>query len=101
MLTIRMQRTGRKNQPFFKIVLTDSKRAPKSGKFIDSLGYYNPKSGEVVLKGDEIKRRIKEGAKTSETVHNFLVKEGLIDSKKVNNLPKKAPTKKRKELKQS
>lgn len=99
MLMIRLQRTGRKNEPYFKVVLTDSKNGPKSGKFIDILGFYDPKKGVVEVKKEEILRRIKEGAKTSDTMHNFLVSQKIIEGKKKNVLSKKAPTKKRKELK--
>ena len=99
MLSIRLQRTGRKNEPYFRVVLTDSKNSSKSGKFLDILGHYNPKLGEVILKADEIKRRIKEGAQTSDTVHNFLITQKIIEGKKKNSLSRKSPTKKRKELK--
>lgn len=99
MLTIRLQRTGRNNEPFFRVILTDSKNAAKTGKFLDILGFYNPKSGEIVMKTDEIKRRMSQGVKVSDTVHNFLVSQKVIEGKKINVLSKKSPTKKRKEAK--
>ena len=99
MLRIRLQRTGRKHEPYFRVILTDSKNAAKTGKFLDILGSYNPKSGEIVMKTDEIKKRISEGAQVSDTVHNFLVTQKIIDAKKKNVLSKKSPTQKRKELK--
>lgn len=99
MLMIRLQRTGRKNEPFFKVVLTDSKNSTKSGKFIDTLGFYDPKAGKFEFKKDEILRRIKDGARLSDTVHNFLVREGAVEGKKKNVLSRKSPTQKRKELK--
>ena len=99
MLTIRLQRIGRKNEAAFRVILTDSKNAAKTGKFLDILGSYNPKSGEVIFKADEIKRRIADGVTVSDTVHNFLVAQKIITGKKVNVLSKKSPTKKRKEAK--
>jgi small subunit ribosomal protein S16 len=99
MLTIRLQRIGRKNEAAFRVILTDSKNAAKTGKFLDILGSYNPKSGEVVFKADEIKRRIADGVTVSDTVNNFLVAQKIITGKKVNVLSKKSPTKKRKEAK--
>jgi len=99
MLKIRLQRTGRKNDPAFRVVLTDSKNAAKSGTFKEILGSYNLKSGEVVLKSDRITHWIGHGAQVSDTVHNFLVKEKVIEGKKKNVLPRKSPTKPRKELK--
>lgn len=101
MLTIRLQRTGRKNEPYFRVILTDSKNAAKTGKFLDILGSYNPKSGEIVMKTDEIKRRMAQGVQVSQTVHNFLVTQKVIDAKKVNVLSKKSPTKKRKDMKKA
>lgn len=101
MLKIRLQRIGRKNDPAFRVVLTDSKNSTKSGKFKEILGSYTPKSGEVIFKADRVSHWIKNGAQISDTVHNFLVKQKLIEGKKKNVLPKKSPTKARKELKKA
>ncbi len=99
MLKIRLQRIGRKNDPSFRAVLTDSKNSTKSGKFLEILGTYNPKAGEKNLNNDRIKYWMSQGAKCSDTMHNFLVHDKVIVGKKVNVLPKKKPTQKRKELK--
>jgi len=99
MLKIRLQRIGRKNDPSFRAVLTDSKNSTKSGKFLEIVGTYNPKKGEVNFKTDRIKYWISKGAQVTPTMHNFLVKEKIIEGKKINVLPKKKPTEKRKELK--
>jgi small subunit ribosomal protein S16 len=101
MLKIRLQRIGRKNDPSFRVVLTDSKNATKSGKFLEVLGTYNPKQKNLVLKKEEIKTWIKNGAQVTDTMHNFLVREGVVEGKKRNVLSRKAPTKSRKELKQA
>ena len=103
MLKIRFQRIGRKNDPSFRAVLTDSKNSTKSGKFLEILGTYNPKAKEddkkKNLNTDRIKYWMSKGAKCSDTMHNFLVHDKVIEGKKVNVLPKKKPTIKRKELK--
>ena len=99
MLKIRLQRIGRKNDPSFRVVLTDSKNSTKSGRFLEVLGNYNPKAGEKSLNGEKIKYWIGKGAKCSDTVHNFLVHDKIVSGKKINVLPKKKPTEKRKELK--
>ena len=99
MLKIRLQRIGRKNDPAFRVVLTDSKNSTKSGKFLEIIGNYNPKAGTTVFNTERIKHWIKNGAQLSGTVHNFLVKEKVIEGKKKNVLPKKKPTTSRKELK--
>lgn len=103
MLKIRLQRIGRKNDPSFRAVLTDSKNSTKSGKFLEILGTYNPKAkdndAKKSLNTDRIKYWMSKGAKCSDTMHNFLVHDKVITGKKINVLPKKKPTVKRKELK--
>lgn len=99
MLKIRLQRIGRKNDPSFRVVLTDSKNSTKSGRFLEILGTYNPKAGEKILQGDRIKHWVSVGAQLSDTMHNFLVHDKIIEGKKKNVLPKKKPTLKRKEAK--
>ena len=99
MLKIRLQRIGRKNDPAFRAVLTDSKNSTKSGRFLEIVGTYNPKAGETKFETEKIKYWISKGAKLSDTMHNFLVHQKVIEGKKINVLPKKKPTKKRKELK--
>jgi small subunit ribosomal protein S16 len=103
MLKIRLQRIGRKNDPAFRVVLTDSKNSTKSGRFLEILGTYNPKGADKNLRknleNDRIKYWMSKGAQCSPTMHNFLVHDGVIPGKKKNVLPKKKPTQKRKELK--
>lgn len=101
MLKIRLQRFGRKNNPAFRVVLTDSKNATKSGKFIKVLGNYDLKQNAFTVDKEEVLKRIKEGAQVSDTVHNFLVKQEIIEGVKRNNLPRKSATTKRKDSKAS
>ena len=93
MLMIRLQRVGRKNEPTFRLVLTDSKNGPKSGKYLEILGHYDPRRENKVeqFKVERIKELTKTGAKLSDTVHNFLVSKKVIPGKKINALPKKKP----------
>jgi small subunit ribosomal protein S16 len=99
MLKIRLQRIGRKNEAAFRMVVTDSKNGPQSGKFLEVLGSYTVKSNTVVLKNDRILHWIAKGAQVSDTAHNMLVKEKIIEGKKKNVLSLKSPTAKRKEIK--
>ncbi len=92
MLKIRLQRIGRKNDPSFRAVLTDSKNSTKSGRFLEILGTYNPKEGVTHFEMEKMKYWVGKGAKLSDTMHNFLVHEKVIEGKKVNVLPKKKPT---------
>ncbi len=96
MLKIRLQRTGRKNDASFRIVVTDSKNAPQSGQFLEIVGSHDPKTDHTIIKHDRVKHWISNGAQVSPTVHNYLVKHEVIEGKKKNVLPKKSPTTKRK-----
>lgn len=90
MLMIRLQRVGRKHEPVFRLVLTDSKNGPKSGKFLEILGSYDARRGEKAeFKNDKVKYWMGNGAKLSDTVHNIFVERKLIAGKKINVLPKK------------
>ncbi len=99
MLKIRLQRIGRKNEAAFRLVVTESKNGPQSGKFLEILGSYTLKNDVVQLKKDRILHWIKNGVQVSDTAHNMLVKQAVIEGKKKNVLAKKSPTVKRKELK--
>ncbi len=91
MLKIRLQRVGRKNDPSFRIVITDSKNGPKSGRALEVLGSYDARQGEPQIDGDRVKHWISMGAQVSDTMHNLLVKNKIIEGKAVNVLPKKSP----------
>jgi small subunit ribosomal protein S16 len=96
MLTIRLQRTGRKHEPTFRVVLTDSKNGPKSGKYLKNLGWYDTRIKNKVdqIETEQVKYWMSKGAKVSLTLHNFLVGNKVIEGKKLNALPKKTPIKK-------
>jgi len=89
MLTIRLQRTGRRNHAEFRVVLAEHKRSAKTGNFLAVLGNYNPHTNTVNLQADAIKEWIGKGAQPSDTVHNLLVKNGIIKGATRNVLPKK------------
>lgn len=91
MLKIRLQRVGRKNDPSFRLVATESQNGPQSGKFLEVLGSYDARKGEPVFVADRVKHWIGMGAKVSDTVNNLLINAKIIDGKKINVLPKKSP----------
>lgn len=99
MLKMRLQRTGRKNEPSFRVVLGEHTNSAQSGKFIEVLGSYDPKAGKVDVKTDRVKYWINKGAQASGTVHNFLVDKGIIEGKKVNVMPKRTKQTKKEEAK--
>ena len=73
--------------------------AAQSGKFLEILGTHTVKNDAVSFDKDRILHWIKMGAQVSDTAHNMLVKQGIIEGKKKNVLSKKSPTVKRKEAK--
>src|SRR3989344_3893343 len=98
MLSIRLQRVGRKNEPTFRVVLTDSKNSTKSGRYLEVLGSFDSRRGEkATVDAEKIKHWISKGAKPSGTVHNLLVERKIITGKKINVLSRKSPIKKESE----
>ncbi len=91
MLKMRLQRIGRKNDPSFRVVVTDSRNGPKSSKEVDTLGSYSAKSNAFQVDGDRAKDWISKGVQVSPTVHNLLITNKVIEGKKINVLPKKSP----------
>ncbi|MBI3952614.1 MAG: 30S ribosomal protein S16 [Candidatus Doudnabacteria bacterium] len=83
MLTIRLQRTGTKNRPTFRIVLAEAHRSA-SKKFLEVLGHYNPRSKDFGIKDqDRLKFWLAKNIQLSPTVHNLFVDKQFITSKKV------------------
>ena len=93
MLTIRLQRRGRKNDPSFRVLVLDSKQGPKTGKYLEMVGSYDARTNRVELSGERIKHWMSQGAQVSDTVHNLLISNGVIEGKKRNVLPKKTVAK--------
>lgn len=83
MLVIRLLRVGKKNQPSFKIVVTDKRNPPRGGRFVEEVGFYNPLTKEKVLKKERIQYWLSQGVQPSDTVHNLLVKEGILEGAKI------------------
>ena len=84
MLKIRLQRVGRKHEPSFRLVLTDSKNSTKSGRFKEVLGSYDPRKSMDTLNAERIKYWISQGAILTNTVHNLLVTHKIITAPKIN-----------------
>ncbi len=90
MLIIRLQRTGKKNQADFRIVLAE-KEAPVTKQFNEVLGSYNPRKKTFQVKEDRLKYWLNQRVALSETVNNLLVSKGLVEGPKVKafSIPKK------------
>ena len=88
---LRLQRIGRRNEPHYKIVVIEKTRGPKSQKYVDIVGSYNPKMGTVQMNEEKVKTHLANGVQPSDTVYNMLVTKGLVEGRKKNVLPKKSP----------
>ena len=92
MLTIRFRRVGRRHAPSYRLVVTDSRNSPKTGKYVEAVGFYDPRRKEATtINAERVSHWIARGAQSSDTVHNLLVTKGIITAKKRNALPKHRP----------
>jgi small subunit ribosomal protein S16 len=82
MLSIRFNRTGRKNRASFRIVVQEHTVAP-GGRHVEVVGSYDPHQKKAVLKTERIQYWLSQGAQASDSVHNLLIREGAIEGKKI------------------
>ena len=76
---IRLTRMGSKKKPYYRINVADS-RSPRDGRFIETVGTYNPLVAEnqVTLKEERVMEWLNNGAQPSDTVRNILSKAGVM-----------------------
>ncbi len=94
MISMRLTRRGAKKRPFYHIVVADS-RAPRDGRFIESIGTYNPmlskdNAQRVTFKEERVKHWLSVGAKPSDRVARFLADAKLGPAVKWSETPKKS-----------
>lgn len=88
MLTIRLNRMGKNKRASFRVVVQEHTVAP-GGRHVEILGSYDPHTKINTFKKDRIQYWISKGAQPSETVHNLLVKNAIIEGKKMTKkIPK-------------
>lgn len=77
---IRLKRMGMKKNAFYRIVVADE-RAPRDGRFIEEIGYYNPMTEPATIKVDNEKAQqwMKNGAQPTDSVRGLLKKSGAIE----------------------
>ena len=80
MVKLKLCRTGKKKQPYYRLVAADSRCAP-GGKFIEALGHYNPHTNPptVIFKEDKVKEWLSKGAQPTESVMKLLVMSGICE----------------------
>ncbi|MFS8630246.1 MAG: 30S ribosomal protein S16 [Bacillales bacterium] len=82
---IRLKRMGAKKTPFYRIVVADS-RSPRDGRFIETIGTYNPltEPAQIEINEELALKWLQNGAKPSDTVRNLFSKQGIME--KFHNL---------------
>ena len=76
---LRLKRMGSKQKPFYRVVAADS-RSPRDGRFIETVGTYDPVKKEESITIDEEKalKWLNNGAQPTDTVKNLLSKAGIM-----------------------
>lgn len=78
-VVIRLKRMGKKKQPFYRVVVADS-RSPRDGRFIENIGTYDPKKdpAEIIIQEEKALEWMRTGAKPSDTVRSLLSRIGVM-----------------------
>ena len=76
---MRLRRLGAKKAPFYRVIIADE-RAPRDGKFIDEIGYYNPLTNpaDIKINAEKAEKWLQNGAQPTETVKSLLKKSGIV-----------------------
>lgn len=87
---IRLARRGKKNKPFYRVVVSEKAR-DLYGKSLEIVGHYSPTTPkkECVLDGERIRYWISKGAQASPSVYNLLLEQKIIEGKKIGKTVKK------------
>lgn len=88
MVKIRLKRMGKRKQPYYRIVVTDSRRS-RDGKYIESVGHYNPRNKNLIINKERVDYWLAKGAQTSNTADRlwkrYLSKNLSLASSSVSN----------------
>ncbi len=76
---IRLRRTGARKVPFYRIVVADSRCSPK-GKFIEKLGWYDPRAKKVEANKEKVLSWVSKGAQLSNSVRKLLVNFSILSA---------------------
>lgn len=92
MVRLRLRRIGRKKQPVYRIVAANI-TSPRDGRFIEELGWYNPRDKVNSYKFDEekVKKWLSNGAQPSETVKGILVRAGIVERDPIDPAKRRKP----------
>jgi len=98
MLMIRLARIGKKKQPIYRVVVSEKAR-DMYGKALEIIGHYNPTQKKLEIQAERVKYWLSKGAQSSDTIHNLLIDNKIIEGKKttVTHISKKKQEKLAKE----
>jgi len=82
MLAIKLRRIGRSRQPSYRLIVAE-KRSKVGGKYVEDLGWYNPKEKTREFRSERVKYWLGVGVKPTDTAHNLLVSAGIINKPKI------------------
>jgi len=82
MLAIKFKRVGKRGQVSFRVVVAE-KRSKLQSRYVDDLGWWNPRTDQYDVKKEKSEQWIKNGAQPTDSVHNLLVKAGVIKGPKI------------------
>ena len=82
MLAIKLKRIGKRKQAAFRVIVAE-KKSKVYGRYVDDLGSYNPHTKALGVKKDRVAHWLARGAQPTPTVHNLLVKNGVISGAKI------------------
>lgn len=90
MLMLKLQRVGKKHQSSFRLIVGE-KREKLNGKQLEDLGWFNPRNDKMEINNERVRYWLKHGAQKTDSVHNLLIRAGVIEGKKiaVHKQPKK------------
>lgn len=83
MLAIKLARRGKKNQPFFRLIIQEKTKSPFAD-FLEDLGYWNPRHKKGEFKKERILYWLSKGAQMTATVNNLLINQNIIKGEKRN-----------------
>lgn len=95
MLMIRLQRIGRRNDAAYRIAVLEKARAARTGRVVEALGSYNPKTKAFNVDETRAKGWIAQGAQPTDTLKNLFITKGLMEGKKADVFPSSARKKAR------
>jgi small subunit ribosomal protein S16 len=74
---MRLRRIGKKKQPQYRVVVAEA-RCPRDGRFIETVGHYDPKKSTVTIKEEKALYWLSKGAQPTETVRSLLRQKGIL-----------------------